>query len=143
MQIWMGSELEPLGNALLEPLFLVAKRLRPLGNSVFLLAPEEAEHQADSACSTKPPWLPGGKIGLGGDDREPGGCVRGRRVPDIPRRARQSAIGRCNRARLFAGASFSSVPFRCDNCATASPDPHAKCGMTSDANSSCVSMSFL
>jgi DNA polymerase IV len=45
MQIRTRSELEQLGNALLEPLFPVAKGVRLLGVSLSSLAAEEAEHE--------------------------------------------------------------------------------------------------
>jgi hypothetical protein len=118
----MESELEPLGNALLEPLFLVAKRLPSLGMSVFLLAPKEAEHQPDSACSIKPPWSPGRKIRLGGDDPEAGGCVRGQECQISHGRARQfgdrpvQSRKAVRRRRLFP-ACLSGA----DNCATERP----------------------
>jgi DNA polymerase-4 len=43
MQIGTRSELEQLGNALLEPLFPVTKGVRLLGISLSSLAAEEAE----------------------------------------------------------------------------------------------------
>jgi DNA polymerase-4 len=45
MQIRTRSELEQLGNALLEPLFPVAKGVRLLGISLSSLAVEEAERE--------------------------------------------------------------------------------------------------
>ncbi len=45
MQIRTRSELEQLGNALLEPLFPVAKGVRLLGVSLSSLAAEEAERE--------------------------------------------------------------------------------------------------
>jgi DNA polymerase-4 len=45
MPITTRSDLEQLGNALLEPLFPVAKGIRLLGISLSLLAAEEAERQ--------------------------------------------------------------------------------------------------
>ena len=47
MPIRTRSELEQLGNALLEPLFPVAKGIRLLGVSLSSLATEEAEHEPE------------------------------------------------------------------------------------------------
>jgi DNA polymerase-4 len=47
MQIRTRSELEQLGNALLEPLFPVAKGVRLLGISLSSLAVKEAEREPE------------------------------------------------------------------------------------------------
>ena len=47
MQISTRSELEQLGNALLEPLFPVAKGVRLLGVSLSSLGAEEAEREPE------------------------------------------------------------------------------------------------
>jgi hypothetical protein len=54
MQIGTRSELEQLGDALLEPLFPVAKGIRLLGISLSALAAEETEGSANSACPFRP-----------------------------------------------------------------------------------------
>ena len=51
MQIGTRGELEQLGNALLEPLFPVAKGVRLLGISLSSLAPEEAEYDREFSLS--------------------------------------------------------------------------------------------
>jgi DNA polymerase IV len=47
MQVRTRDELEELGNALLEPLFPVAKGIRLLGISLSSLAAEEAERELE------------------------------------------------------------------------------------------------
>jgi DNA polymerase-4 len=47
MQIRTRTELEQLGNALLEPLFPVAKGIRLLGVSLSSLAEEQAEREPE------------------------------------------------------------------------------------------------
>ena len=47
MQIETRTELEQLGNALLEPLFPVAKGIRLLGISLSSLAAEETEREPE------------------------------------------------------------------------------------------------
>jgi DNA polymerase-4 len=47
MQVRTRDELEELGNALLEPLFPVAKGIRLLGISLSSLAVEEAERELE------------------------------------------------------------------------------------------------
>ena len=47
MQVRTRGELEELGNALLEPLFPVAKGIRLLGISLSSLAAEEAEREPE------------------------------------------------------------------------------------------------
>ena len=47
MQVRTRGELEDLGNALLEPLFPVARGIRLLGISLSSLAPEEAEREPE------------------------------------------------------------------------------------------------
>jgi DNA polymerase-4 len=54
MQIGTRSELEQLGNALLEPIFSVAKGVRLLGISLSLLAAEEAEAKREFNLSLQP-----------------------------------------------------------------------------------------
>jgi DNA polymerase-4 len=51
MQIGTRSELEQLGNALLEPLFPVARGVRLLGISLSSLAAEEAEGKHEFSLS--------------------------------------------------------------------------------------------
>jgi DNA polymerase-4 len=51
MQIGTRGELEQLGNALLEPLFPVARGIRLLGISLSSLAAEEAEGKHEFSLS--------------------------------------------------------------------------------------------
>ena len=54
MQIRTRSELEQLGNALLEPLFPAAKGVRPLGVSLSSLTMEEAEREPEFSLPESP-----------------------------------------------------------------------------------------
>ena len=57
MQVRTRDELEELGNALLEPLFPVAKGIRLLGISLSSLAAEEAERELEFTCPFRPGFV--------------------------------------------------------------------------------------
>jgi DNA polymerase-4 len=54
IQVRTQSELEDLGNALLEPLFPVAKGIRLLGISLSSLAAEQAEREPEFCLPAEP-----------------------------------------------------------------------------------------
>jgi DNA polymerase-4 len=54
IQVRTQSELEDLGNALLEPLFPVAKGIRLLGISLSSLAAEQAEREPEFSLPAEP-----------------------------------------------------------------------------------------